>query len=197
MHPGGIREKKIDLTSHARRGLRRKCHAGRIRRLAVLCRSGAHGNNGLRLARWDRQILTLADEGQAVLLSGPIDANEVAEVNLLGRQQVRQRIYDMAFNGALEVPRTVALVRAFLQEEVAAGIGYPEQELPLGGFQNALLHLAQLDFENPLKLFAPQRMKHHYFVEPDHKFRRKPTALPFSGLTFTLFIKPATSSFLP
>src|SRR6267154_5792251 len=80
------REKKIVLTSHARRGLRRKCHAGRIRRLAVLCWSATRGSNRLRLARWDRQILTLADEGQAVLLLVPIDAHEVAEVNLLGRQ---------------------------------------------------------------------------------------------------------------
>jgi len=58
----------------------------------------------------------------------------------------------MAFDRAFEVPRAVALVRAFLQEEVAAGIGHAEQELTLGGFQNALLHLAQLDFQHPLKL---------------------------------------------
>src|SRR5207253_7406973 len=134
------REEKIKLSSHARRGLRRKCHAWRIRRLAGFGGSGACGNNGLRLARWDCQVFTLADKGQAVLLLVPIDANEVAKVNLLGRQQVRQRIYDVAFDGSLEVPCTVALVRAFLEEEVPAGIGHAEQELPLGSFQNALLH---------------------------------------------------------
>src|SRR5260370_40482021 len=103
------REKKIDLTRHARRRLRRKCHAGRIRRLAALCGSGARGNSGLRLARWDRQVFTLAAEGQTILLLVPIDANEVAKVNLLGRQQVRQWIHNVAFDGALDVPRTVAL----------------------------------------------------------------------------------------
>src|SRR5467141_885354 len=102
----------------------------------------------------------------------------------------------MAFNGALEVPRTVALVRAFLQEEVAAGIGYPEQELPLGGFQNALLHLAQLDFEDFLELLAPQRMKYHHFVEPVHEFRRKLAARCFYGGTFDLFIETGSGDVL-
>src|SRR5882757_4386299 len=95
----------------------------------------------------------------------------------------------MAFDGALEVPRTVALVRAFLQEEVAAGIGYPEQELPLSGFQNALLHLAQLDFEDFLELLAPQRMKHHHFVEAIHEFRRKLAAGCLHGSALNLFIE--------
>src|SRR5258708_9973870 len=77
----------------------------------------------------------------------------------------------MAFDRALEVPRAIALVRAFLQEEVAAGIGHAEQELTLGGFQDTLLHLAQLDFEHPLKLLTPQRMTHPQFVEPVREFR--------------------------
>src|SRR5258708_1253346 len=77
IHPGGKREKKMDLTSHARRGLRRKYHSGRIHRFAAPCGNGARGRDGLRLARWDRQVFTLADEAQAVLLLAPIDANEV------------------------------------------------------------------------------------------------------------------------
>src|SRR5260370_13939245 len=119
----------MDLTSHARRGLRRQRHAGGIYGPAALCGNAARGTDGLHLARGDRQVFTLAGEGQAVLLLVPIDANEVAEVNLLGRQQVRQWIHDMAFDGALEVPRAVALVRSFLQEEVAACVGHAEQEL--------------------------------------------------------------------
>src|ERR1700687_6171081 len=115
-HPPGRyqREKKIDLASHARHGLRRKCHCGGIHRFAALCGNGARGSDGLNLARWDRQVFTLADEGQAALLLVPIDANEVAKVNLLGCQKVRQWMHAMAFDRALEVPRAVALVRAFL-----------------------------------------------------------------------------------
>src|ERR1700682_2281268 len=190
IHPGFLKEKrKFDLASHARHGLRRKCHGGRLHRSAALCGNGARGRDRFHLARWDRQVFTLADEGQAVLLLVPIDANEVAKAKLAGSRQVRQWIHDMAFDRALEVPRAVALVRAFLQKEVAAGIGHAEQELTLGGFQDALLHLAQLDFEDFLKLLAPQRMKHHHFVEPVHEFGRKLAAGCFHGRTFDLFVE--------
>src|SRR5258708_33015948 len=145
-------------------------------------------NNRFCLAGWDRQVFTLANEGQAVLLLIPVDANEVTEVNLFGGQQVCQWINHVAFDGALEVPRTVALVCAFPQEEVPAWIRHAEQELPLGSLQNSLLNLAQLDFEHPLKLLAPQRMKHHHFVEAIHEFRRKLAPGPFPGTTFECFI---------
>src|SRR5436853_6841733 len=76
------RGKKIKLSSHARRGLRRKCHAWRIRRLAGFGGSSACGNNGLRLARWGCQGFTLADTGQPVLPLVPIAANECARVHV-------------------------------------------------------------------------------------------------------------------
>src|SRR6267154_1524862 len=188
VHPGLIRE-KIDLANHARRRFRRKRHARRVRSLAALRRSGARSNNWFCLARWDRQVFTFADKGQAVLLLIPVDANQVTQVDLLGGQQVCQWINHVALDGALEVPRTVALVCAFLQEEVPARIRHAEQELPLGSRQNSLLNLAQLDFEHPLKLLAPQRMKHHHFVEAIHEFRRKLAAGCFHGSALNLFIE--------
>jgi hypothetical protein len=36
-----------------------------------------------------------------VLFTVPIDANQVAEVYLFGSQQIRQRIYDVPFDGPL------------------------------------------------------------------------------------------------
>src|SRR5215472_9285067 len=45
--------------------------------------------------------LTLADKGELVVLAVPIDSYEVAYANLLGRQQIRQRIYQVALDGAL------------------------------------------------------------------------------------------------
>jgi hypothetical protein len=47
----------------------------------------------------------------------------------------------------LQVPRAIALIRPLVQEKLAARIGHVEQELPLLGFQNALLHAAQLDLQ--------------------------------------------------
>src|SRR5882762_3728179 len=154
-HPGGIQgweAKKFALASQARRRFRRKRHAWCIHSLAALCGSGSRGSNRLRLARRDRQVFTFADEGQAVLLLVPINANQVTEVNLLGRQQVRQRIDNVAFDGTFQVSCSIALVRSFLQQEVAAAVCHAKQELSLGGFQHTLLYLAQLDFENLLKL---------------------------------------------
>src|SRR5258706_983732 len=188
VHPGLIRE-KIDLANHARRRFRRERHARRVRSLAALRGSGARSNNWFCLARWDRQVFTLADERQAVLLLIPVDADEVAQVDLLGGQQVCQWINHVALDGTLEVPRTVALVCAFLQEEVPARIRHAEQKLPLGSLQNSLLNLAQLDFEHALELLAPQRVKHHHLVEAIHEFRRKLAAGCFHGSTFDLFIE--------
>ena len=77
----------------------------------------------------------------------------------------------MAVNRALEVPRAVAAVRAFLQNELASRIGHVEQEPPFVGFQNAPLHLAQLNLQDFLELFGAQRMKHHELVETVHELR--------------------------
>ena len=51
----------------------------------------------------------------------------------------------MPLDGPLQVPRAIALIRPFVQEKLAARIGHVEQELPLLGFQNAVLQAAQLD----------------------------------------------------
>jgi len=96
----------------------------------------------------DFQLLR-ATEGQSVLLLVPVDANKVAEVNLLSRQKVCQRIDHMTFDGALQVPRSVALIRALLQQELTPGIRDAEQKnCPLAVFQDALLHLAELRFSS-------------------------------------------------
>src|SRR5260370_8276478 len=141
VHPSLIRE-KIDLANHAGRRFRRKRHAGRVRGLAALCGSCARRNNRFCLAGWDCQVFTLANEGQAVLLLIPVDANEVTEVNLFGGQQVCQWINHVPLDGALQVPRTVALVRAFLQEEVPPRLRHAEQDLPLPSLQNAPSNLS-------------------------------------------------------
>ena len=63
-------------------------------------------------------------------------------MHLLGGQQIRQRIDHVAFDGALQVACAITLVRAFLKQEVPASRRHAEEELPLGRFQNPLLHLA-------------------------------------------------------
>jgi len=55
----------------------------------------------------------------------------VACFHLLGCQEVRQRENYVPFDGALQMASAVALIRAFVQEKVAACIGHAEQELPV------------------------------------------------------------------
>src|SRR3989442_2803928 len=78
----------------------------------------------------------------------------------------------MTFDGALQMPCPVALVRPFLQQEVASRRGHAEEKLPLGRIQNPLLHLAQLDIQHFLQLLLPERMKHHHLVQPVHEGAR-------------------------
>ena len=46
-----------------------------------------------------------------------IDADEISEADLIGRDQVRHREYQMAFDGALQVTGAVARVGAFVQQD--------------------------------------------------------------------------------
>jgi hypothetical protein len=45
----------------------------------------------------------------------PIDADQVAKMYLIRGKQIGKWIDNMALNGPLEMPRTIALVRAFLK----------------------------------------------------------------------------------
>ena len=111
-------------------------------------------------------------------------------MNLFGGQQVRQRINHMALNGSLQVPGAVTLIRAFFQQEVAPSSGHAKQELPLGGLQNALLHLPQLNVQHFFQLFAPQRMENDCFVQPVHEFGREFATRGFYRGSLHLQVEP-------
>ena len=74
--------------------------------------------------------LPFANEREQVVTLVPIDTHQVAQVDLIGSQQVGQRIDDVSLYGALQMPGTVALVRAFPQKKVASGLCYTEEKLP-------------------------------------------------------------------
>ena len=140
-HPGGMREKKIKLSSEARRRLRAQCHSRSVGRFAAPRRSGPRCDDRIRLACRKRQVFPFTNEREAILLFVPVDANQVAKVNLFGGQQVGQGIDHVAFDGALQVPCAIPLVGAFLKKELTARRSHAEKELAFGGFQNTLLHL--------------------------------------------------------
>ncbi len=95
----------------------------------------------------------------------------------------------MALDRALQVPCAIALVRAFLQEELFTRAGHAEQELAFGCFQHPLLDLSQFDIQHFLELFFPKWMKNHHFVETIHEFGRKLAAGGFDGGALYLLVQ--------
>src|ERR1700681_5103408 len=96
----------------------------------------------LQATSWHGEVFALANEDQVIPVAIPIDAQEVAQVNLLGSQKISQRINYVPFDSPLQVPCAIALVRAFLQQELFARAGDAEQKLALGRFQHPLLDLS-------------------------------------------------------
>ena len=103
----------------------------------------------------------------------PIDADQVAELHLLGRQQVRQRVHHVPLDRPLQMPRSIPLVRPLLQQKLPTPSRHPKQKLPLRRLQHTPLHHPQLDLQYLLQLLPLQRMKHHHLVQSIHELRRK------------------------
>src|ERR1700722_3685438 len=71
---------------------------------------GGNGGSADRLRRfgdhWQQSAFGFLQKRKA-LLDRPIDRNYVAQAHLLGREQTRQRMDQVALDGAFEVTRTV------------------------------------------------------------------------------------------
>jgi len=145
------------------------------------CRVGTTDGNG--------DVFAFTDKVKVILGGLPVDADHVAEANLLGGEKIGHRIDDVAFDGALQVASAVALVGAFLQQEIAAIGGDAEKELALGGFEDALLNHGEFDVENLLELLAVQGMENDDFVEAVHEFGGELAASSFYRGALDFFIK--------
>ena len=73
----------------------------------------------------------------------PIDADEVAEIDLLGRQQVGQQVYEEALNGALL--RRHRTAGQYLPGGGIAAASVTRKRTVGGGIENALLDEAEFD----------------------------------------------------
>src|SRR5579862_4991546 len=96
----------------------------------------------------------------------------------------------MPLDRPLQVARAVFEVSPFAQEEFPGRLSKAEEEAPLGGFEDALLHHSQLDLENLLQLLRPQRMENDDFVDAVHKLGREFSLGSFRGGSFDLFVEP-------
>src|SRR5579871_86368 len=102
------------LAGHSRRWFRQSSRRGLVHALAAACLRCLHRNDRFYSPQRHRKILAFAGERQALLLFVVVNANQVAEMHLFGSQQIRERIDDVAFDRALQMPRTVPLIGSFL-----------------------------------------------------------------------------------
>src|SRR5262245_61449425 len=58
-----------------------------------------------------------------------IDTNDVADLDLPGGDQVRERNHQVAFDGALERARAIAAVESFGEQEILCSFGATEHEI--------------------------------------------------------------------
>ena len=108
------------------------------------------------------------------ILPHQIDADEISQLHLSSRHQVRQRKHQMPFNRPFQVPRSILRIGTFRQQEVLHLCRAIEYELmPARGHQHSLLHHPQFDFQNLLQMLRTQRLEHHHLVDAVHELRSK------------------------
>src|SRR5262249_5525560 len=100
---------------------------------------------------------------EAQFLSGfiHVDANDVADLDLPGGDQVRQRYHQIALDGALERARAVAAVESFGEQEILCPFGAIEHEISTARQQHAALYNLEFDVQDPAQRFMGERVENH------------------------------------
>src|SRR6266404_1009044 len=113
----GETERSSSLPCDARRTFRSERHGRPFYRLPSTRRNGSHRCRRFEAASRHRTIIAFSNESQAVLAVIPIDADQVTKMYLIRGKQIGKRRDNMALNGPLEMPRTIALVRTLLKQK--------------------------------------------------------------------------------
>ncbi len=75
----------------------------------------------------------------------------------------------------------VTLVGAFLEEEIAAGVGDTEKEFVSGCVEHTFLDETEFDVENGFEFGALELAEDHHLIKAVHELRRKLAASGFDG----------------
>lgn len=142
------------LAGQAWSGIRWKLDSRSFDGAAAACLRSAGSDSGFGTADGHGEVLAFLYETEHIVIAAPIDADEVATVDLLSGEQVSHGVDDVALDGALEVTRSVTLVGALLEKEIAAGGRDAKKELALGGLKDALLNHGEFDVQNLFELGA-------------------------------------------
>ena len=163
-----VRRSNGKLAREARRGFGRRL-SGRFDRTASSGVRGALGRRNFGAAHGHGQVFAFANEIQPVFTAVPVDADQVATMDLLRGEEIGHREYHVAFNRALQVAGAIPLVGSFLKQELPGRLCNSEEELPLRCFQNTLLNHREFDVEDLLELRLVKWVEHHDFVEAVHE----------------------------
>src|ERR1017187_9331004 len=141
------------------------------------CRSRTwliRGSRSISLQQHRRhRVLGFLDKDHLVLRSH-VHADEITQLHLRRRHQIRQRENQVALDRALQMPCPVSRIGAFLQQMVFHCLRAVEYELVrTRSHQHALLHHPEFDVQNLRQMLVAQRLEHHCLVDPVHDLRRK------------------------
>src|SRR6516225_3075918 len=163
-----LRRSNGKLAREARCGFGRRLN-GRFDRTASAGLRGALRWRNFCAAHGHGQVFAFANEIQPVFRAVPVDADQVATMDLLRGEEIGHREYHVAFNRAFQVTCAIPLVGSFLKQELPGRLCDSEEELALRCLQNALLNHREFDVENLLELRPVEWVEHHNFVEAVHE----------------------------
>src|SRR5260370_17931110 len=102
------------------------------------------------------------------------DADVIVGMNLARGHQIRQRLYQQAFDSALQVARAIPEMSAFHQQELPGAIGDIDEERLAGSRRpDALLHHLKLNVDNLAQFLVAQRLEDYDLVQTVNELRRK------------------------
>src|SRR5579871_1670526 len=156
LSPGGF---SVQRTRHFRYST---CREGANRRGDGSIHHLHHGVGG--------HVFCLFRKRQAIVLLVKIDADQIAAAHLLGRDQVRQRMHQVAIDGTLQVAGAILQIGTLAKQVILGAIGKREYErCAVGRGEDALLHDVQFKRQNLTQLCNTEGLEHHRLVDAVHE----------------------------
>src|ERR1700730_15260678 len=120
-----------------------------------------------------RGLLRVPQKSKPFVAGIAIDQKHVSGVQLIGRYQPCQWIYNVTLDCPFQMPGSVFQIRSFAKQKLSRCPSHTEAKAPRCRIHHTLLHLPEFDLKHFIKLRALERMKHHHPVQAIHKLRRE------------------------
>src|SRR5262245_31818764 len=133
-------------------------------------------------AEWtsrDRGQSVFARKGQLAGFLVEINGYRVTGSDLSARQQAGKRIDYVALYCAFQVPCSVLVIGALVQQELFGCVAQAKGKVSTLAGLNAALDCLQLQVEYAAHLLVPQAAEHYDLIDPVHELGRE---FPASGL---------------